>query len=132
MLDFGVLPREINSGRMYAGPGSGSMRNAATAWDEVAAELGTAVGGYRTVISELTSAPWLGSSSASTISAVAPYVCWLAAAAAQTEETASRARDAANRLRGRLGDDGAPSRDAANRSLSMTLTFSVRTLQRSR
>ncbi|WP_085256043.1 PPE family protein [Mycobacterium saskatchewanense] len=122
MLDFGVLPPEINSGRMYAGPGSGSMRNAATAWDEVAAELGTAVGGYRTVISELTSAPWLGSSSASMISAVAPYVCWLAAAAAQTEETANRARDAATAFEAAWAMTVPPPVIAANRSLSLTLT----------
>ncbi|ORB32742.1 PPE domain-containing protein, partial [Mycobacterium paraseoulense] len=25
MFDFGALPPEINSGRMYAGPGSGPM-----------------------------------------------------------------------------------------------------------
>ncbi|WP_156737843.1 MULTISPECIES: PPE domain-containing protein, partial [Mycobacterium] len=25
MFDFGALPPEINSGRMYAGPGSGSL-----------------------------------------------------------------------------------------------------------
>jgi PPE-repeat protein len=34
MLNFGVLPPEINSGRMYAGAGSGPMLAAASAWDE--------------------------------------------------------------------------------------------------
>ncbi|MGA9675162.1 MAG: PPE domain-containing protein, partial [Mycobacterium sp.] len=38
MLDFAALPPEINSGRMYAGPGSGPMLTAAVAWDELAAE----------------------------------------------------------------------------------------------
>ncbi|HEY4792642.1 MAG TPA: PPE domain-containing protein, partial [Mycobacterium sp.] len=28
-MDFALLPPEINSGRMYAGPGSGSMMTAA-------------------------------------------------------------------------------------------------------
>ncbi|HET7074536.1 MAG TPA: PPE domain-containing protein, partial [Mycobacterium sp.] len=46
MFDFAALPPEINSGRMYAGPGSESMMVAATAWDELAAELGTAASGY--------------------------------------------------------------------------------------
>ncbi|MCV7394002.1 PPE domain-containing protein, partial [Mycobacterium paraseoulense] len=41
MFDFGALPPEINSGRMYAGPGSGPMMVAAAAWDVLAAELGT-------------------------------------------------------------------------------------------
>ena len=32
-MDFGALPPEINSGRMYSGPGCGSMLGAAAAWD---------------------------------------------------------------------------------------------------
>jgi PPE-repeat protein len=36
-MHFATLPPEINSGRMYSGPGSGSMISAATAWDELAA-----------------------------------------------------------------------------------------------
>ena len=31
-MDFAILPPEINSGRMYAGPGSGRMLAAAAAW----------------------------------------------------------------------------------------------------
>ena len=95
MLDFGVLPPEINSGRMYSGPGSGPMLAAATAWDELGAELGTAARGYSSVISELTSAPWVGPSSASMVAAVAPYMSWLGAAGSLAEETADQARAAA-------------------------------------
>lgn len=62
-MDFGVLPPEINSGRMYAGPGSGPMMAAAAAWDSLAAELGLAAGGYRLAISELTGAYWGGARS---------------------------------------------------------------------
>ncbi|MDD4867529.1 MAG: PPE domain-containing protein, partial [Mycobacterium sp.] len=36
---FGLLPPEVNSARMYAGPGSGSMLTAAEAWDGLAAQL---------------------------------------------------------------------------------------------
>ncbi|MBS2079691.1 PPE domain-containing protein, partial [Mycobacterium tuberculosis] len=53
MLDFGALPPEINSGRMYAGPGSGPMMAAAAAWDEIAAEVGVAASGYNSVVTEL-------------------------------------------------------------------------------
>ena len=38
-LDFGALPPEINSARMYAGPGSGSMITAAAGWEGLAADL---------------------------------------------------------------------------------------------
>ncbi len=38
-MDFGAMPPEINSARIYAGPGAGPMLAAAAAWDEPAAEL---------------------------------------------------------------------------------------------
>jgi PPE-repeat protein len=38
MIDFAALPREINSARMYSGPGSASMLAAAAAWNTMAAE----------------------------------------------------------------------------------------------
>ena len=38
-MDFAVLPPEINSGRMYAGAGSGPLVAAAAAWEALAAEL---------------------------------------------------------------------------------------------
>ena len=38
-MDFATLPPEINSARMYAGPGPGPMLAAASAWDALAAEL---------------------------------------------------------------------------------------------
>ncbi|MDR3657129.1 MAG: PPE family protein, partial [Mycobacterium sp.] len=74
MFDFGALPPEINSGRLYAGPGSEPMMVAASAWDALAAELGTAAGGYTSVVEELTGGPWVGPSSAAMVSAVGPYV----------------------------------------------------------
>ncbi len=67
---------------MYAGPGSGPLMAAAAAWDEIAAELGTAASGYGSVVSELTAAPWVGPASSSMVSAVTPYVTWLGAVAA--------------------------------------------------
>ncbi len=121
MFDFGALPPEINSGRMYAGPGSEPMMVAATAWDELAAELGTAATGYNSVISELTSASWAGPASASMVSAVAPYVSWLSTVAAQAEQTAGQGRAAAAAYEAAFAMTVPPPVIAANRVLLMTL-----------
>lgn len=95
MFDFGALPPEINSGRMYAGPGSGPMMAAAAGWDALSAELATAASGYRSVIAELTGGPWIGPASQRMIAAVLPYLTWLSGMAADTEQTAIQARGAA-------------------------------------
>lgn len=65
MLDFGASPPEINSARMYAGPGPGSMLAAAAAWQSLAEELTSAASGYGWVVSTLASEPWTGPSSTS-------------------------------------------------------------------
>ncbi len=121
MFDFGALPPEINSGRMYAGPGAGPMMVAATAWEELAAELGTAASGYGSVITELTSAPWVGPTSTSMVSAVMPYVSWLSVLAAQAEDTASQGRAAAAAYEAAFAMTVPPPVIAANRVLLMTL-----------
>lgn len=92
-MDFGALPPEINSARMYAGPGSGPMLAAASAWDGLAAQLHSAAASYDAVISNLASG-WQGPSSAAMEAAVAPYVEWMSVTAAQAEQAASRARAA--------------------------------------
>lgn len=49
-MDFGALPPEINSARMYAGAGAGPMMAAGAAWNGLAAELGTTAASYESVI----------------------------------------------------------------------------------
>ena len=71
-MDFGLLPPEINSGRMYAGPGPGAILAAAVAWDGLADELYSAASAYGSVVSGLTSAAWQGPASASMVAAVTP------------------------------------------------------------
>lgn len=120
-MDFATLPPEINSGRMYAGPGSGPMLAAASAWDGLAAELQSTAASYESVISELSGGPWLGPSSASMAAAVAPYIEWMTSAAAQAEQTATQAKAAAAAYQAAFAMTVPPILIAANRSLLMTL-----------
>jgi PPE-repeat protein len=121
MLDYGSLPPEINSGRMYAGPVSGSMLAAAAAWDERAADLYATAANVASVISELTSGPWLGASSAAMASAAAPYSAWLNATAAQAEQTGAQAKAAAAAHATAVAMTVPPAVIAANRAQWATL-----------
>jgi PPE-repeat protein len=94
-MDFAFLPPEINSGRMYDGPGSGPMLAAAAAWDGLATELHSTATSYGSVISELSAGPWLGAASAEMTAATAPYVAWMRSTATQAEQTATQAKAAA-------------------------------------
>jgi PPE-repeat protein len=94
VIDFGLLPPEINSARMYAGPGSGPMLAAAAAWDGLAAGLHSTAASYSSVVSAL-AAGWQGPSSAMMAGAAAPYAAWISATAAHAEQTAIQAKAAA-------------------------------------
>lgn len=95
MLDFGALPPEINSGRMYAGPGSGPIVSAASAWQATAAQLDSVARGYAAVIAGLQGETWSGNASTEMADAARLYIEWIATAAAHAEETARQARTAA-------------------------------------
>src|SRR5271169_1390618 len=90
MVDFGALPPEINSGRMYAGAGSGPLAAAAASWEGLASQLGSAATSYRAVVSDLTAGPWVGPSSLSMAAAAAPYAAWMSTTATAAEQTASQ------------------------------------------
>ena len=120
-MDFSALSPEINSGRMYSGPGSGPLMAAATAWDELATELDTRAASYSSVISRLTGAEWLGPSSASMAAAAAPYAAWMSTTAAQAEQAAAQAMAAASAYEAAFAMTVPPPVIAANRSLTMML-----------
>jgi PPE-repeat protein len=120
-MDFGIYPPEINSGRMYTGPGSGPMMAAAQAWGSLADELYTAATAYQSVVSELTSGAWSGPSSTAMTAAAGTYVEWLSATAAQAEETAAQARAAAAGYEAAFAMTVPPPEIAANRSLLAVL-----------
>src|SRR3984885_7919298 len=119
-MDFGMLPPEVNSARMYTGPGAGPMLAAAAAWDGLAAELHFTAASYSSAISGL-AAGWQGPSSATMAAAAAPYVGWMSTTATQAEQTAAQARAAAAAYEAAFVATVPPPVIAANRSLLMTL-----------
>jgi PPE-repeat protein len=121
VIDFGALPPEVNSARMYAGPGSAPVLAAAAAWDGLAEDLYSTAGSYGAVISGLTSDAWLGPSSVSMAGAAATYVAWLRSTAGQAEQTANQARAAASAYHAAFAMTVPPPVIAANRSLLATL-----------
>jgi PPE-repeat protein len=120
-MDFASLPPEVNSGRMYAGPGSGPMLAAASAWDGLAAELQSTAASYESAIYELSGGPWLGPSSASMAAAAAPYMEWMTTTAAQAEQAATQAKAAAAAYEAAFAMTVPPPLIMANRGLLMTL-----------
>jgi PPE-repeat protein len=119
-MDFGTLPPESSSGRMHSGPGPGSMANAAKAWGVVAAQLRDVAVGYRSVISTL-ALGWQGASAMMTVEAMAPYIAWLDATAAQAQQTAHHANAAASAYGAALAAMVAPNVIGANRLQRISL-----------
>ncbi|MCV7384801.1 PPE family protein [Mycolicibacter longobardus] len=120
-MDFGAFPPEINSARIYTGPGSGPLMAAAAAWDKLAAELSSAEAGYQAVINGLVSEGWMGPASNAMAAAAAPYVAWMGATAAQAEQAAMQAKAAAAAFDAAHSMTVAPPLVVANRSQLATL-----------
>jgi PPE-repeat protein len=120
VFDFGALPPEVNSGRIYSGPGSAPLLAAATAWDALASELQTTAASYGSTIGELTTS-WQGPSSTAAAGAAAPYTAWLSNTAAQAEQTASQAQVAAAAYEAAFAASIPPPVIAANRALLAAL-----------
>lgn len=110
------LPPEINSARMYSGPGSESMLAAAAAWNAVSAEMRSAAIDYGSVIAALTSESWFGPSSTKMSAAVAPFVEWLNTTAAQAEQAGTQANAAAAAYEAAFAATVPPAAVAANRT----------------
>jgi PPE-repeat protein len=120
-MDFALLPPEVNSVRMYAGPGSGPMLAAAVAWEGLAAALHSAASSYQSEIAGLTAGPWLGPASVTMAAAAAPYLDWMHTTGTQAEQAANQAKAAAAAYETAFAETVPPPVVAANRSLLMTL-----------
>ena len=121
MIDFALLPPEINSARMYSGPGSASMLAAGAAWSQLAAEMRSAAASYSSIISGLTSGTWSGPSSVSMAAAAAPYATWMNTTAAQAEQTAAQAQAAVSAYEQAFGMTVPPAEIATNRTQLVSL-----------
>jgi PPE-repeat protein len=93
-MNIATLPPEINSERMYGGPGPGSMTEAVTAWERLATRLYAAAADYRAVTSKL-AARSEGAAAAAITQSAAPYINWLTTTATQAEHAATQAMAAA-------------------------------------
>lgn len=120
-MDFGIYPPEINSGRMYAGPGAAPLSAAAQAWAQLADALYTAASAYESVVAGLTTGAWLGPASVLMTAAAMPYVEWLSNTAARAEETAAQATAAVAAYELAFAATVPPPVIAANRSLLAAL-----------
>jgi PPE-repeat protein len=67
---------------------------AASAWNQLAAELNSAALSYDKVITTLSSDEWMGPASATMAQAAEPYVAWMTSTTAKAEQAAAQARAA--------------------------------------
>jgi PPE-repeat protein len=116
VIDYGALPPDVNSARMYTGAGSAPLLAAATAWNSLAAELSSTADSYQSVIDGLTDYGWQGPASESMVQAVAPYLSWMTTTAGQAEQTAAQANAAAAAYEAAFAATVPPAEIAANRT----------------
>lgn len=121
MLDFGALPPEINSMRMYTGAGAAPMMAAAAAWNGLAVELSTTADSFESVISALTTEQWMGPASLSMAAAAQPFLAWLTYTAESTALAGSQAVASAAAFETAHAMTVPPAEVAANRALLAVL-----------
>lgn len=116
MIDYAMLPPEVNSGRLYAGPGSTPMMTVASAWRGLAAEISSALTSTETTLSQLVDEEWMGPASASMTAAAQPYLAWMTDTAAKAEQAATQATAAAAAFEAAHAATPPPAVIAANRA----------------
>jgi PPE-repeat protein len=119
-VTFAFLPPELISSWLYTGPGSGPLLAAASAWESLAADLGSSATSFQSVVSGLTGA-WQGPSSTQMTTAAQPYMAWISDTATQAQQASVNAGAAAAAYETAFGATVPPPEIAANRSLLMAL-----------
>ncbi|OBI26399.1 PPE family protein [Mycolicibacter terrae] len=120
-MDYGSFPPEINSARMYAGPGAGPMLTAAAAWNQLAAELRSAAISFEWSVASLVSQGWWGPSASAMLAAAEPYMTWMSLTAEQAEQTAAQANSAADAYLSAYAMTVPPAEIATNRVMLAAL-----------
>ncbi len=124
LMNYSVLPPEINSLRMFTGAGSAPMLAASVAWDGLAAELAVAASSFGSVTSGLAGQSWQGAAAAAMAAAAAPYAGWLAAAAARAAGASAQAKAVASAFEAARAATVHPMLVAANRNAFVQLVLS--------
>lgn len=109
---------------MYAGAGSAPMLAAATAWDGLAAELGSAAQSFSSVTSGLAGEAWQGTASTAMLSTAAQYTGVLSAAATQAQSAAAQAQTIAGAFESAVVATVHPALVSANRNGLVQLVVS--------
>jgi PPE-repeat protein len=120
-MSFSLIPPEINSALMYSGAGSSPMLEAATAWDDLAADLESSATQYQTAVTNLVTGAWQGPSSAKMASAAEPYIAWLQSTASEAAQTGAQAKAAAAAYQTAYASMVPPAEISANRAELTTL-----------
>lgn len=115
-MDFGALPPEINSARMYSGSGSEPLLVAAAAWDKLADDLYGTASTFHSIVVALTDEDWRGDAADAMAAAVTPYLRWLTKTAEHAEAVAGQARAAASAFENAFAATVPPAVIDANRA----------------
>jgi len=119
-MDWVALPPEINSARMYTGPGASPLLQAASAWATLAAGLGSTSESIATVVAGLTET-WLGPSSLQMAATMMTYAQWLESTSVLAGQSSIQAQAAAAAHEAAFAATVPPPVIAANRVLLASL-----------
>ena len=119
-MEWAALPPEINSARMYTGPGAQPLIAAAMSWEGIAAQLGSTAASLGRVVDGLTGV-WRGMGAGQMNLTMTAYQSWLLTTAERAYETAARAYAAVAAYESAFAATVPPPEIAANRSLLSVL-----------
>jgi PPE-repeat protein len=92
---WGAIPPDITSALMYTGAGAGPLMAAATAYNNLAAEVSSAATQWESITTTLTTEVWTGAGSAAAAASAESIVSWLTTTAAALEQAGAQATGSA-------------------------------------